>query len=84
MIGDAAHRMPPYAGEGVNMAMLDALDLAEALTNQEFNSIEHAFAHFEKQMCMRASEVTRITLDQTESLHSAAALDNLLKMLKTV
>src|ERR1700729_3890378 len=31
LIGDAAHVMPPYAGEGVNMAMLDALVLSEQL-----------------------------------------------------
>src|ERR1700735_522334 len=31
LIGDAAHVMPPYAGEGVNMAMLDALVLSREL-----------------------------------------------------
>lgn len=82
MIGDAAHRMPPYAGEGVNMAMLDALDLAEALGNPEFGSVEKAIHHFEKQMCTRASEITKITLEQTESLHAPDALKNLLKMFK--
>lgn len=80
MIGDAAHRMPPYAGEGVNMAMLDALQLAEALTDPQYTTMRDALSHFEKQMQQRASEVTAFTLEQTEALHSKDALKNMLEM----
>lgn len=80
MIGDAAHRMPPYAGEGVNMAMLDALELYDALTSETFNDTRSAIRHFEHRMQARASEVTEMTLEQTEALHSPGALQNLLAM----
>lgn len=74
MLGDAAHRMPPYAGEGVNQAMKDALDLAEALTEKDFKDVLQAIAAFEKQMCARSSAVTIDTLRNTEVMHSDNAL----------
>jgi 2-polyprenyl-6-methoxyphenol hydroxylase-like FAD-dependent oxidoreductase len=74
MLGDAAHLMPPYAGEGVNMAMQDALDLSNALTSDEFTNVHAAIAHYENQMRARASEVASTTLEQTEMLHSVDAI----------
>lgn len=80
IIGDAAHLMPPYAGEGVNMAMLDALELSECLTNENFKDINLAIRQYEQQMRKRATEITKMTLDQTESLHSKNALKIILEM----
>ncbi len=80
MLGDAAHLMPPYAGEGVNMAMLDALELAECLLNDEFANTHQAIAAYEKQMLARASEVAKITMEQTATMHSIDAIANMLGM----
>ena len=77
MLGDAAHLMPPYAGEGVNMAMLDGLELGLCLTNPDFTDPASAIAAYEQAMRTRAAEAARTTLAQTESLHSAQGLANL-------
>lgn len=80
MLGDAAHLMPPYAGEGVNMAMLDALELSNCLTSGAYTNTQTAIADYENQMRARASEVARLTLAQTASLHSSDAIPNLLEL----
>ncbi|WP_345953497.1 NAD(P)/FAD-dependent oxidoreductase [Mucilaginibacter sp. PAMB04168] len=74
MLGDAAHLMPPYAGEGVNMAMLDALELSQHLTDNDCPNLHSAIATYEKQMRARAAEAAQMTMESTEALHSPKAL----------
>jgi 2-polyprenyl-6-methoxyphenol hydroxylase-like FAD-dependent oxidoreductase len=69
LLGDAAHQMPPN-GEGVNQAMLDALDLAEALGGVHFNTIGQAIASFEEQMRQRVRGVEVETRELLEIMHA--------------
>lgn len=82
IIGDAAHLMPPYAGEGVNMAMLDALQLSESLTSKKFTDLKSAIADYEKQMFARFAEVGKETLDNTDWMHSSIALNKIIEFFK--
>lgn len=80
IIGDAAHWMPPYAGEGVNMAMLDAVQLSEALTSGKFTDVQSAIAHYEEEMFTRFAQIGQETLDNTAFMHSPDGLRKLLEM----
>jgi 2-polyprenyl-6-methoxyphenol hydroxylase-like FAD-dependent oxidoreductase len=78
MLGDAAHVMPPSAGEGANMAMLDALELSDCLCNGNFSDIQTAIASYENQMRKRAAAAAQISLENGDWMHSAGALEKTL------
>ncbi len=78
MIGDAAHRMPPFAGEGANVAMQDSFELAEVLTSNKFTDIKTAVARFEKDMISRGAAATKDTLENEERMFSKTALEQML------
>ncbi|RYE56105.1 MAG: FAD-dependent monooxygenase [Sphingobacteriales bacterium] len=50
IIGDAAHVMPPFGGQGVNLGLLDSLTLSNNLTEGEFPDIQSAVDDYEQQM----------------------------------
>ncbi len=75
MLGDAAHLMPPFAGEGVNMAMLDALELGLCLISDDFDDVQSAIAAYEIEMRARTGATAEQTMEATVALHAEGAIE---------
>ncbi|KAK1987779.1 hypothetical protein LZ30DRAFT_615130 [Colletotrichum cereale] len=69
LLGDAAHVSTPFVGEGVNLAMHDALQLAQSIEKhcsgpkgdllEESDKIEQALTEYETEMFERAQDHVR-------------------------
>jgi 2-polyprenyl-6-methoxyphenol hydroxylase-like FAD-dependent oxidoreductase len=65
LLGDAAHVMPFFTGKGVNLAMLDAVELADNLTSGKFSDIAQAIRAYETSMFDRmAAAISETLADQ--------------------
>lgn len=68
LVGDAAHLMTPFAGEGVNVGMQDARVLAKAVqtAGEDLGKLDEEVAAFETEMFARAGSFQKLT---DEMLH---------------
>jgi 2-polyprenyl-6-methoxyphenol hydroxylase-like FAD-dependent oxidoreductase len=79
LLGDAAHVMSPFAGEGANLAMLDATELALALAGHD--DVESALSAYEAAMFPRAEEAARASADNLEACFAAGAPDAMVEQM---
>jgi 2-polyprenyl-6-methoxyphenol hydroxylase-like FAD-dependent oxidoreductase len=82
LIGDAAHPMSPFKGQGANQALLDALSLArgiakgcKSLAHWKKNGLrESVLTEFESEMLERSAVKVKDSAEAAEFLHSDIVL----------
>ena len=82
LIGDAAHPMSPFKGQGANQALLDALALARGISRgcrplsqwREAGVRESVLTEFESEMLERSASKVKDSAAAAQFLHSEIVL----------
>ncbi len=82
LIGDAAHPMSPFKGQGANQALLDALSLARAISKgcrpltawRNKGIRESALTEYESEMLARSAVKVKDSAEAAQVLHSDIVL----------
>jgi salicylate hydroxylase len=72
LLGDACHPMTPFRGQGANTAMMDAVDLAEALAAGQ--GLDAALEKYLRAMLPRARKAVKVSHQAAFDLHSRSAV----------
>lgn len=90
VLGDAAHLATPLVGEGVNMAMFDALMLAKAIikyrthtsgADTEDSEVESALTEYEEEMFERGQDYIRRCMARESEFFSEKAAEDFINMI---
>ena len=82
LIGDAAHPMSPFKGQGANQALLDALSLARGIYKgckslsqwKETGIRKSVLSEFESEMLARSASKVKDSAEAAQLLHSEIVL----------
>ncbi len=77
LLGDAAHPMSPFKGQGANQALLDALSLARSLYRihcRQGKALEEALEEYEEEMLERSAHKVRASSAAAQFLHTDVAI----------
>ncbi|WP_252191131.1 NAD(P)/FAD-dependent oxidoreductase [Polaribacter sp. Q13] len=82
LLGDAAHPMSPFKGQGANQALLDALSLAREISKEnsslsrwkEIGIRKSVLTAFEAEMIARSATKVKSSAEAAELLHSEIVL----------
>lgn len=85
LLGDAAHAIVPFHGQGANCAFEDCLALAQRLDSESKNpqSLVHVFADFEAQRRPNAVAIARMALENYTEMRDTVR-DERFQRLKTL